>query len=202
MSNYEPAPAAAAAPDVENVTRGTLFALVALPVGVAAWVIIWSFGFIASIISFGIAWLAIVLYKVGSGGLIGKAGAVRVTIITLVTVALAIVAGLVSDVALPLSRIAGISPLDAVAHPQFGEFFSRYLSEAGGSLTISILMAIGFGVLGCFGLLRSAFAPAAPVAAAGFESFPPAATGAPTETALEAPAIEPTTPTTEDRPSA
>jgi hypothetical protein len=39
----------------ENVQRGVIFALIALPVGVVAWDILWSFGFVASIVAFGVA---------------------------------------------------------------------------------------------------------------------------------------------------
>ncbi|MES1169149.1 MAG: hypothetical protein ABUL47_00505, partial [Leifsonia sp.] len=62
----------------ENLQRGVIFALIALPAGVIAWDLLWSFGFIASIVSFGIAYLAARLYRFGSGGRISRSGAIAV----------------------------------------------------------------------------------------------------------------------------
>lgn len=147
----------------EDVNRGTVVALLTIPAGVIAWCVVWSIGFIASIITFGIAVLALFLYRLGSGGTIGRAGAVRVTIITLATLALAIVAGLITSVALSVSRFAKVSPIEALTHPNFGEFFSNYMRDGGGQLGFSLLIAVAFGILGCFSVLRGAFRQAAPV---------------------------------------
>ncbi len=158
-------PAQPAAP-VENVGRGTLAALLAIPVGVIVWVLIWSIGFIASVVSFGVAILAMFLYRLGAGGTIGRAGAVRVTIITLVTIGLSIFAGLVADVAIGIGQVAQVSPFEALNFPQFWEVYSQYVADNTESLTPSILISIAFGILGCFSVLRGAFkataAPAAP----------------------------------------
>jgi hypothetical protein len=167
-------------PPIEDVNRGTVLALIVVPVGITAWVLLWSLGFIASIVSFGVAYLAVFLYQRGSGGTVGRAGAVRITVITLATVLLAIVAGIVSDVALAISRVAGISPIEALSTPQFGTIFNAYLSdsESVSALAPSVLIAIAFGVLGCFGILRNAFrATAQPASAAPqvWPSQPPAA---------------------------
>ena len=54
-------------PVTENVGRGVLFSLLAIPVGVAAAVLIWQLGFIASITSFAIAAGAAWLYTRGAG---------------------------------------------------------------------------------------------------------------------------------------
>lgn len=150
---------------IEDVNRGTVLALLAIPAGIIAFVIIWNFGFIASIVSLGVAYLAMFLYQRGSGGTIGRAGAVRVAIITIVTVGLSIFAGIVSSVAIGFGEVAGISPFAAVADPQFGTIFSATMadSEVQGELAKSVLIALAFGALGCFGVLRAAFrATAAP----------------------------------------
>jgi len=155
MSAYHPdAP-------VEDVNRGTVVALLAIPVGVIAWVLIWSFGFIASIISFGVAYIAMFLYRLGSGGAIGRAGAVRVTIITLATLALSIFAGLVWSVATDIGQITHTSTIFALTDPSFWERFQDSMANAGGALWGNIGLAALFGILGCFGVLRSAFSAAA-----------------------------------------
>ena len=56
-----------APPPYEAVGRGVLFALLAVPVGVAASVLIWQWGFIASVTSFAIAAGAAWLYARGAG---------------------------------------------------------------------------------------------------------------------------------------
>ena len=152
------------APLPENVNRGTVVALLTVPAGVIVWVIIWTIGIIASVVSFGIAILAMFLYRLGSGGQMGRAGAIRVTLITLVTVGLAIFSGLVWDVALAISRFSDVSPIEALSSPVFWDRFSNYMELAGGDLGFNILLSIGFGILGCFSILRGAFKTTAPVA--------------------------------------
>ena len=153
------------APAHEDVNRGTVVALLTIPAGVIVWVVIWSIGFIASIVSFGVALLAMFLYKLGSGGQMGRAGAVRVTIITVVTIGISIVAGLVADVALGIAQVTGTDPITALSSPFFSEVFTEYTTGAdSGALVPSLLLSVGFGILGCFSILRSAFkTTAAPV---------------------------------------
>lgn len=161
--SYYPTPSAA---PVEDVNRGTVVALLTIPAGVIVWTLVWSIGFIASIITFGVAILATFLYRLGSGGTISRAGAIRITIITLVTVALSIIAGLVADVAIGISQVANVSPIEALSNPAFGEVFATYLSTGGGNLYFSLIIAVVFGILGCFSILRGAFAATAAPAAA------------------------------------
>ena len=162
---YQPVQPAQPVPLPENVNRGTVVALLTIPAGVIVWVIIWSIGFIASIVSFGVALLAMFLYKLGSGGQMGRAGAVRVTIITVVTVALSILAGLVADVAIGIATVTGTDPVTALSNPVFSQVFTEYTTGPdSGSLVPSLLLSVGFGILGCFSILRSAFKKtAAPV---------------------------------------
>jgi hypothetical protein len=163
----------------ENVNRGTLVALLVIPVGVTAWVLILSIGFIASIVSLGVAYLAMFLYTRGSGGKFGRAGAIRVTVITLVTIALAIFAGIVSDVARALVAGTGQSPFDAFTAPDFWNVFGKVLAypSVQAELLPSVLISIAFGLLGCFGILRSAFRRTAPSAVS--TSVQPATSSAP-----------------------
>lgn len=150
---------------IEDVNRGTVVALLTIPAGIIVWTLVWSIGFIASVVTFGIAILATFLYRLGSGGTIGRAGAIRITIITLVTVVLSIVAGLVADVAIGIGQVANISPIEALGHPGFGEVFTLYVTSGDGGLYLSLGIAVLFGALGCFSVLRNAFrATAAPVA--------------------------------------
>lgn len=91
------APAAQAVLPVENKTRGTLLALIALPAGIIVWNIVWAIGFISGWVSLGVALVALFLYRRGSGGRIGYDGAVRLSILTVVTLGAAFFIGLIVD---------------------------------------------------------------------------------------------------------
>ncbi|CAN5283072.1 hypothetical protein BH11ACT3_BH11ACT3_18580 [soil metagenome] len=129
----------------ENVPRGTIFALAIIPAGIIVWVILWRVGFIASIVSFGVALGAMWLYRFGSGGRVSRTGAIRVTIIVIATILLAFVAGIVSD-----------NPRGYGIAFQNGTFASLVLRAIGFNF-VSFLLALLFGALGCFGVLRQAF---------------------------------------------
>jgi hypothetical protein len=101
-------------PQPENVLGGALLALLAIPVGVIALTLLWSIGFIASIVGFLVAFSAFWLYRRGSGGTISRVGAWTITAIVVFTLAF----GLWS----PwwwISRVASVSSATS-AHPTFG----------------------------------------------------------------------------------
>lgn len=133
----------------ENVQRGTLLALLIVPAGIIAWVLLWSVGFIASIVAFGVAIGAMWLYRLGSGGRISRTGAIRITVITIVTLLLAFVAGMITDQLAAFTR--------AFQAGRFLEFFVINIQLNAGAYAIPFLMALGFGALGCFSILRNAF---------------------------------------------
>lgn len=152
-------PSGAADLPPENAQRGTVMALLAIPAGVALWVIIWSFGFIASIVAFAIAAAAVWLYRFGSGGRVGRGGAIRVTVITIVTLLLAFVAGLASS-RLPLwTQQSGISAVEALTDSAFWTALIRDTTSGAGlaQVGVQLLVALAFGVIGCFSILRQAF---------------------------------------------
>ncbi|WBU37620.1 hypothetical protein [Homoserinibacter sp. YIM 151385] len=157
----EPPTSAFAGPELpaENVPRGTLLALLAIPAGIIVWTIIWSFGFIASIVAFGVAAVAVWLYRRGSGGRVSVGGAVRVTVITVVTLLLAFIAGLASDL-LPLyTSQNGITAVQALTDSTFWTILVRAVTSPStiGSVGVQLGMALLFGLLGCFGILRGTF---------------------------------------------
>jgi hypothetical protein len=142
----------------ENIGRGVVVALFIIPLGIVAWVIVWGFGIIASIVALGIAWGAVQLYRLGSGGFVTRPGAIAITLITIVTIGLSIFAGIVSDVANGLSQGMGIPVLDALMDPSFWPTFNRILADPAVQADIvpSILIAVAFSALGCFSILRGA----------------------------------------------
>ena len=77
----------------ERVGRGVALALVALPLGVLAWLLLWTTGFVASIVALAIAMGALALYRVASGGRVGHVAAFVITLITAVGIAVSLLAG-------------------------------------------------------------------------------------------------------------
>jgi hypothetical protein len=152
----------------ENVPRGTLLTLLVIPAGIMVWVILWSVGFIASIVAFGVALGGMWLYRLGSGGRLSRAGAIRVTGITIVTLLLAFVAGLISDDLASYSR--------AVQAGEFLDAFGDAIEQNAGAYAVPLVLALVFGALGCFTVLRTAVvqtkAQDAAAASAGGEISP------------------------------
>ncbi|WP_187697852.1 hypothetical protein [Cellulomonas telluris] len=159
MSETPSGLAVPASPDRENVARGTLAALLTLPVGVVAWVVLWGFGFIASIVAALVAFLALRLYVWGAGR-ISRAGAAVVLLTTAVTLALAFFAGIVYDAVVAFSDGSGLGAWGTLTHPDFWPVFSEVLPEALPEYLPDFGWALGFGALGSFAVLRSAFAAA------------------------------------------
>jgi len=137
---------------VENVPRGTIFALLTIPVGVALWLVIWNFGFVASIVAFAVAFLATFLYRFGAGTIASTAGAVRVVVITIVTLLIALVAGFAWDIAAFYQDQGGIPWTDAIFLPFFWQDVFGWMFD--GSNALTLLAALAFGALGSFATLR------------------------------------------------
>ncbi len=138
----------------ENLQRGVIFALVVVPLGIVAWDILWSVGFVASIVAFGVAWGAVRLYRMGSGGRITRPGATAVAIITIVTLLIAYLSGFVVDVVQALVK-QGATVTEALSYPPFWGYVGSSMTTS--SALISLLLAVLFGALGCFSVLRGAF---------------------------------------------
>ena len=141
----------------ENIPRGTLMTLLIVPAGILAWVLLWQFGLVASIVAFGVAIGALWLYRFGSGGRISRTAAIRITIIVIVTLALSFFAGLVSDVVPLYASQRNIPILSALTSSEFWTFFNHALSNNFGNIAVPLLLAAVFGLLGCFSVLRTAF---------------------------------------------
>lgn len=176
-----PTPAAVPALPPENVQRGTVLTLAIIPAGIIVWAIIWSFGFIASIVAFGVAIGAVFLYRLGSGGRIGRQGAVSVTLITIVTLLLAFFSGIVVDGLIGFSEATGVSWIALLTDPAFWDELFAILGEDGvlASYAPNFGLALLFGALGCFSVLRGAFreSAATPPAAFDYPTAPQATSG-------------------------
>ena len=139
----------------ENVTRGTLFALLVIPLAIAAWLILARVGFIASIVGFGAAWGAVRLYLIGSGGLISRPGAIRITIIVVGSILLAILADIVTSTLPQFVTLSKLDWLSALVSPTYWNIVTGpYVLP---QMLPSILIGLGLSALGCYSILHNAF---------------------------------------------
>jgi len=143
----------------ENIGKGLLWAALAIPVSAIAWVLVWQLGFIASVVSFGMAWLMGWLYTRGAGRAPSRRAAVPLLVLVVVGVAVSFLAGLASDAA---SVYAETTQTDAMQAITSGDFWSFYFDNLGhadlwsgyaGDLTVSIL----FAAAGTFSFVRTLF---------------------------------------------
>jgi hypothetical protein len=162
----EPAAPVLPGPDAppENVQRGIAVALVALPLGIVAWDLLWSFGVVASIVAFGVAWAALRLYRLGSNGGFSRTGAIAVLVITVVTLVLAYISGFAVGLLPSYSEVTGGTVADALVDGRFWE--QVFANIADPSRTVQLVLAIVFGALGCARILVAAFRSTRPQAAA------------------------------------
>ncbi len=146
-------------PQPENVIGGALLALLAIPVGVIALTLLWSIGFIASIVGFLVAFSAFWLYRRGSGGTISRVGAWTITAIVVFTLAFGLWVAMVVDFSGGLGKLGNVGAADF--WPQFNDHFGDLVGEN----VLSIVLVFAFGALGAFRILGRAFATARQTAA-------------------------------------
>ncbi|TXN30331.1 hypothetical protein [Lacisediminihabitans profunda] len=145
---------------LENVVRGTIFALLAVPVGVILWVVIWNLGVVSAIVAFVVAAAAAWLYRKGSGGRVSFTGALVISGVVLATLLLSFYFGLVSDWVRAVVEQTRLNPIQALTDPGFWPSFNSVFGELLKSELPSLGLALLFGLLGAFTVLRRAFASA------------------------------------------
>ena len=144
-----PAPHAAK----EDLVRGTLFSLVAIPGGVILWLILWNMGFIASIVGFLVAAGAARMYVAGSGGGLSRRGVWVIAAVTLATVLVSFLGSIWVDIASAMA----VSPLAQLVDPQAWDLFVLNVTANPEFLELyagDFAMALLFSALGCFFTLR------------------------------------------------
>ncbi|MFF9561811.1 hypothetical protein ACF1AJ_00545 [Leifsonia sp. NPDC014704] len=137
----------------ERVGRGLALALVIIPAGVIAWTVLWNIGFIASIVSWGVAAGAVWLYRAGSKARVTRGAFWGLVAIVVVTVVLSLLAGiftdLVSAVGIPLTQALTDADFWALFADNIfnnGELWQAYLPQ--------VVLALAFAFLGCFWTMR------------------------------------------------
>ena len=140
----------------EDVVRGALFSLVAIPAGVMLWLIMWNVGFIASIVGFLVAAGADRLYVLGSGGSLSRRGVWVIAGVTLATVLVSFLGSIWVDIASAMK----VSPLAQLVDPQAWDLFVLNVTGNPEFLELyagDFAMALLFSALGCFFTLRRLF---------------------------------------------
>lgn len=139
----------------ERVGRGIALALLIIPAGVIVWTVLWNIGFIASIVTWGVAIGTVWLYRVGSKARVTRGAFWGIIAIVAVTVALSLLAGIFTDLVAALKIPLGDALTDGRVWALFwdnlftnGDMWQSYLP--------SVLLALLFAVLGCFTTLRRA----------------------------------------------
>lgn len=151
----------------ENVTRGWMLSLLAIPAGIALWVLIWSFGFMASFVAFAIAWLAVYLYVYGAKAPVSRRSAPVLIGVIVVGVVLAFLAGMAVDAALAFVEGTDVGQWAALTMGEFWEFYFINLSSNGemwAAYGVDIAIAVVFGVLGCYSIVAELLKPEQPAA--------------------------------------
>lgn len=77
--------------------KGLLFALAVIPLSILAWLFLWQFGFIASVVAWGAAAGAVWFYKTGSKGEVTKPVLPWLLLIILVSILAAFLSGVIAD---------------------------------------------------------------------------------------------------------
>ncbi|MFJ6535889.1 hypothetical protein ACIQH5_06625 [Paenarthrobacter sp. NPDC091711] len=140
----------------EDIGRGTLFALAALPIGVILWMIIWNLGWMSSLVTYAAAFMAAKFYVMGAGALSRKG----VWVVAVVTAATAL-ASFLGGVWLDAVKFLGREPLAMVMSSEPWALMAdnfAYNPDFVGSYMGDFLLALLFGALGCFFTLRQLFA--------------------------------------------
>lgn len=151
ISEQTPVPAPIVQPQPELVARGIAFSLGAIPVGMAAAVLIWKLGFVASISSFVIAAGAALLYTKGAGAPPRK-GLVPLVLVVLIGVAASFFAIVASD----LGDFYGTPKGQSLGYPSGFEFVKANIFNFGvlGTYGSELVMFVIFAALGTFGTMR------------------------------------------------
>lgn len=144
---------------VTHPRRGLALALLVVPIGVAMWVFLWQFGFIASVVAWGIAAGAVWLYRQGASQDVTKAVAPYVLAIIFLGVIAAFLGGMTSD-AWAAYNTEEIGGTGSIFSADFISFFTSNLASAElwQGYIVDILISLGFAVLGAGGVIYGLYA--------------------------------------------
>ena len=141
-----------------NKRRGMLLSVAAIPAAMVLWVIVWSMGYIASIVAFALAYAVIWLYEKGAGAKPDKTVALPLVAIILVGSLLSFMAGMAADG----WSYYHSAEYTAMAQPTDGEVIGYIVqdfsnSQIWGAYTNDIMMTVLFTLIGAGGVIYTLF---------------------------------------------
>ncbi len=145
-----------------NKTKGILLSLLAIPAAIIVWVIVWSMGFIASIVALGLAYAVVWLYAKGAGAQPDKTVALPLVLVILVGCVLSFVAGVAYEGYSYYQSEEYLADAKVETNPTPDETAEYVASMMGDSslweaYTNDIIMTIVFTLLGAGGVVYSLF---------------------------------------------
>ncbi len=141
-----------------NYLKGALFSLGGPVVGTILWVIVWEMGFIASLVSFVMAWLTVWLYKKGAGSLDRKALYIILPVI-LFGVVLSLFASFVADAVnfLMSDTLKGVGAMTILKSSEFWAYIKDNLfhnADLLGSYKGDVFFSVVLAALGAYGTVK------------------------------------------------
>ncbi len=166
----------------ENVTRGILVTLLVIPLAALAGILIGAVGLIEGLAAIIVGPAAGWLYAKGAGAPLSRRGWVPFLAISVVGVAVAILAGIVASAFRAFQAVSGDGGL-------FGPAFRTTLTNAftSGNATFPLLLGLALGLIGVFGALRSRTTPSGRIAPEAMAARDAAAPVTPTPPAAPLP---------------
>lgn len=146
----------------QSERKGLLYAALAIPAGVFAWAVLWSMGFIASLVAFGIGWLALYLFVLGAGGEpMTKNARMGLVAIIILGIVLSFIGGIVLDAEKFVSEETKLSFWQVMTTGSFWSFVGDIIrsAELWKDYGKDAAMAVVFGALGSFGIIKALLTP-------------------------------------------
>lgn len=155
----------------ERFAAGVALSLLAIVIGIALWILLWSGGFMASFVPFIMAFLAVKFYQKGAG-FISHNSSLYLMILIVAGTILAFLAGMAADMlTFYLSEVQPQPTMDALLSSDFWNMFASNIFTNGalwGSYMTDVLIAVAFAGLGIYSvmkdLLTGFFRPSQPLA--------------------------------------
>lgn len=146
-------------------TKGLTIAALSIPLGIVAWDILWNGGFIASIVAFGIAWLAVKLFTKTTGFQPDVKAAKALIAIIVAGVVLGFLSGIVMDINKFFIQDTNIGAFQALGMGDFWMTVWTNLTQNGkmwGGYAFDIIISVVFAFLGCRSIISELIAASRP----------------------------------------
>ena len=137
---------------VENVARGTLLALLAIPAAVLAFAIVGAlFGGVSGIAAIVVPYIAAFLYRLGAGAALSRAGWAPFIAVTAVAIVIGTVTGIGSTAWTAFNSVGG---KNALVNPAFWRTVGNQFTISLADNAVPILIGLVLGAVGIVSVIR------------------------------------------------